>query len=143
VTTQNPTDEDMARDGGADLAACDKGKQATFQAWVAFEKKVPRQWQQAFQPVVMFARSALDALPAWIRRALYAEHVLAGEQKANALWAKGMESQCEVMDGLKQELRKAQARVAELETVAAAVIESRDALERNVGTRPPTPEVAR
>jgi hypothetical protein len=30
---------------------------------------------------------------------------LEGERKANALWAKGMESQCELMDSMKQELR--------------------------------------
>jgi hypothetical protein len=71
--TKRPTPEDMARDGEADLAVCDKGKQATWQAWVAFEKKVPRQWQQAFRPVVVFARAVLDALPAWVRRALSAE----------------------------------------------------------------------
>jgi chromosome segregation ATPase len=53
-------------------------------------------------------RSELEAEVARLR------HIIAGHEKAAALMNAGMESQCELMDAMKQSLREAQAEVARL-----------------------------
>jgi peptidoglycan hydrolase CwlO-like protein len=62
-------------------------------------------------------RSELEAEVARLR------HIIAGHEKAAALMNAGMESQCSLMDAMKQELREAQDEVARLRAEREAVVE--------------------
>lgn len=61
--------------------------------------------------VASFTRSDVEGLLAEID---HLRHVLAGEEKARDLLSKGMESQCELMDGLKQKVRKLDGELGQL-----------------------------
>jgi hypothetical protein len=50
-------------------------------------------------------------------------NVIAGHEKAAALTAAGMESQCSLMDAMKQELRETRAEVARLRAEHEAIAE--------------------
>jgi hypothetical protein len=134
----NPTDDDLSRCAAADLAVCEAATPGEWMhdgdgaiycdhfeptladvCWRGHPSEVPQVGKDA-----EFIALARTALPAWIRRAQDAEaenvrlrNVIAGHEKAAALMNAGMESQCSLMDAMKQELRSAQTEVARLRDV--------------------------
>jgi hypothetical protein len=145
----NPTDDDLSRCAAADLAVCEAASPGPWTARMArIEDDDPDHYcglvrGQGYRTPAHcygggpkrrldceFIAMSRTALPAWIRRAQAAEaevarlrHVIAGHEKAAALMNAGMESQCSLMDAMKQELREAQDEVARLRAEREAVVE--------------------
>jgi hypothetical protein len=102
-----PTAQDLERDLAADWATCEAVTPAALHAW-------------GEDDLYAFVHAARTGWPAAIRLAqhLKAENdrlrfVSEGERKARELLLKGMESQAELMDDLKQEKRRLTAALKE------------------------------
>lgn len=80
--------------------------------------RVPRQDCVPYDPIKEYTEWLIDNGPRIRERLRALESEVAGFKKTDELWRKGMESQAELMDGLKQENRQLRtARDAALEEV--------------------------
>jgi hypothetical protein len=110
------------RDAKADLSACETSSKGPLRSQWGSTAPLPHKvWSE--EGVIARCYREEDArllaianvaLPYWITRATSLQCELDGVKKSLALMNAGMESQCELMDNLKQKLRIAESEVRRL-----------------------------